>query len=43
MFGAVEGEIESGIVEGLQKIVDRVDFKGAECVAIIGRGEDDAW
>ena len=38
---AVEGEIEARVVEGLQEVVERSGFEGAQCVLIVGGDEDD--
>ena len=40
-FGARKGAIESCIVEGLQKIVERTRLEGAQCVLIVSGDEDD--
>jgi hypothetical protein len=43
LFGAVEGEIEAGVVEGLQEIVQGSGFKGSQGVLVVGGYEDYGW
>src|SRR5262249_1660169 len=41
MFGSLQSLVEPLAVERLEQVIERVDFKGAQRILIVGRDEDD--
>src|SRR5580658_1888335 len=42
LLGSTEGEIESGIIERLQEVVEGAGFEGAQGVLVVGGDKDNS-